>query len=151
MRFIQLNMKKAFVAAVELAKYLEGKENFTCLITEPYRHKEKIAMVPTGVNQICSSRNARAAIFYKGTLDLLGIESLTIEDCAVGLLKTQSQKNLIASVYLDINNDTIPSWLDKIMKYARQKRYPVLIGMDSNAHSSSVSYTHLTLPTIYSV
>ena len=99
---------------------------------------------------------------------------------------------------MDIRLDMVQPWLLKILEYANKKRYPLFIGMDSNAHSTlygnvtntrgeeleelfikyglnienigltptfsanrengvissiidTVSYTHLTLPTIYSV
>ena len=135
MRFLQLNMKKAFVAAVELSSRLEGKENFACLVTEPYRYKEKIASLPPGVKALCSKKNARAAIFYKGEDEIMDIETLTNPDCAVGLLKHKEGSILVASVYLDINKEATPGWLAELCNYADGRNYPLILGMDSNAHS----------------
>ena len=135
MEVIQLNMKKAFLAAIELAKRVEGKENLTCLIPEPYRYKEKISSLPPGMKMIGVKKNSRAAIFYKGEQEMLPVESLTNADCAVGLLKMRDSTVLTASVYLDINSDPVPDWLIKLVNYADSKKYSLLLGMDSNAHS----------------
>ena len=135
MDFLQLNMKKSFVAAVELSKRFDGKENLACLITEPYRYREKIALTPPGATVITSKKNSRAAIIYKSKGEILPLESLMNGDCAVGLLRTNNKTIVIASIYLDINLETTPNWLKKITDYATVKKYDLLIGMDSNAHS----------------
>ena len=100
MKVLQLNTKKSFVAAIELARITRGKEDFICLITEPYRHKGKVASVPRGTKIVCPRVNPRAAIFYNGQHDLLEIESLMNQDCAVAVLKTPARNILIASCLL---------------------------------------------------
>ena len=135
MLFFQLNQKKAFVAAVELGKRLEGKENVACLLTEPFKHKEKLAAISPGMKTISAQKNIRAAIVYKSNFDFLAIESLTNGDCATGLLKTPEGYILVASVYLDINLDPAPAWLSRICEYASVKNYKLIMGLDSNAHS----------------
>ena len=88
MRVIQLNTKKAFVAAIELAKKMADKSNYLCLITEPYKYKNKIGSVPTGARSISyESKNTRAAIIFSSDIDILKVESLCGEDCAVGLTR----------------------------------------------------------------
>ena len=42
---------------------------------------------------------------------------------------------MIISVYLDITQDPVPEHLTKAINYCKQKRFSILIGMDSNAHS----------------
>ena len=39
----------------------------------------------------------------------------------------------------------------KLMMRVSEQRWPMLISFDSTLHATPVSYTHLTLPTIYSV
>ena len=77
----------------------------------------------------------RAAIIYKGNFELLQIESLSNEDCVVCLWNSNNTSFLLASVYLDITKDTIPSWLTEVCEYANKKDLPLILGMDSNAHS----------------
>ena len=69
--FLQLNMKKSFVAAVELNKNLADTENFVCLITEPYRNGNKIAAIPPNSRVICKTGNTRAAILVRTTIECL--------------------------------------------------------------------------------
>ena len=37
---------------------------------------------------------------------------------------------------MDIKKEMVQSWLVKVLDYAGKKKYPILIGMDSNAHST---------------
>ena len=96
LNFVQVNLKKAFIAAVELNKRLEGLEQYIALITESYNFKGKIRSLPRG-SRVISCQDCRAAIICSSGINLIKIEKLTRKDCA------------------------------------------------------AVSYTHLTLPTIYSV
>ena len=43
---------------------------------------------------------------------------------------------MIASIYLDRNKDVVQPWLRKIMEYRQQCGYALLIGADSNCHST---------------
>ena len=43
---------------------------------------------------------------------------------------------ILVSGYLDINKSVIPDWLSGIIQYSNKKKYPVLLGIDSNAHST---------------
>ena len=129
-------MKKSFIAAVELAKRLTDKDDYICLITEPYGNKNRVGAVPSGAKTISYGKSqTRAAIMFSSEVGLLHIESLCNEDCAVGLLKLDGVLTLIVSTYLDIKKDVVPTWLDDIVEYAKKRGYALLIGMDSNAHS----------------
>ena len=49
---------------------------------------------------------------------------------------------MVISVYLDINlKEVIPNEMNKALNYAQQHGLAVIIGMDSNAHSSSFGTT----------
>ena len=153
--FVQLNMKKSYLAAVELGKNTGGNRNsLICMVTEPYRKEGKVCSIPKGFRCISSKENARAAIFWSRDLNVYKVDALSNQDCAVGLTRIDRLNVLIVSVYLDINLPTIPCWLQRIVSYSNKKKYPIIFGVDTNAHSvlfGPVSYTHLTLPTIYSV
>ena len=107
------------------------------MISEPYRVQCRIAARPDGSRVLVHKSQVppRAAIFLKGSFNLLKIESLCNEDCAVGLYSHQSESFLIASVYLDINKPTVPGWLEEVCRYARSRQLPLILGMDSNSHS----------------
>ena len=114
MEIVQINMKKAFVAAMELNRKLDGKKDFICLVTEPYRNRNKIAASPNG-STVCNSKgiNLRASIFSNTGSTVLAMDHLCNDDCAVILLKSEGGATLIASVYLDINKDPYPLGLRK--------------------------------------
>ena len=53
-------------------------------------------------------------------------------------MKLNNRASLIVSVYMDINNTAvIPGELDKAMDYANQKGLAIIIGADTNAHSTN--------------
>ena len=133
--FIQVNTKKAFAAAVELNSLVTKKKEYVCLVSEPYVFKEKVCAAPPSCT-IASGKNPRAAIFGRKSLNLIKIDHLTNRDCAVALLRTKERDILLASVYMDIKLAMVPKWLEEIEAFASSKKYPVIIGMDSNAHSS---------------
>ena len=134
---VQLNQNKAFAAAVELNRNLTKSGNYICLISEPFKAKCRIIARPHH-SKVLYVRNAtppRTAIYFKGEFDIIMLETLCNRDCTVGILNTGRKKILIGSIYLDINLEVKPAWLTAVHEYARKKGLPLLLGMDSNAHS----------------
>ena len=136
-KFVQLNQKKAYVAAVELNKALKKVPQYICLITEPYKNKCKVTARPEGcqVHVVKSQIPPRAAIFFKGNMNIIQIDSLSNEDCVVSLWNNGKDSVILASIYLDINKPVESEWMDKIVNYASSKGLPVILGVDTNAHS----------------
>ena len=128
--FLQVNQNRALAAAVELNRRLEGIDRYICLITEPYRNKCRIVAKPVGSRVLVhkSTRPPRAAIYCKGNINLVLVESLCNEDCVVGLWSRGEEKIVVASVYLDITKEVIPEWLGKICSYANKRGSPIIIG-----------------------
>ena len=150
--FIQLNERKSFAAATELNNMVTKCDKYVSLLTEPYSFKKFIAARPPGSRVISSNDEPRAAIIHHRELNIIKLEQFTKRDCAVGIMRTENEEVLIVSAYMDIKMEMIPSWLIEVVNFAETKHYPIIVGLDTNAHSTlSVSYTHLTLPTIYSV
>ena len=56
-------------------------------------------------------------------------------DLTAGLITLEGKKTVILSVYLDITQEAVPDHLKKAIEYCKQKRFSMLIGMDSNVHS----------------
>ena len=63
------------------------------------------------------------------------ISELKHRDLTADLVTLEGKKTVIISVYLDITQDPAPEHLIKAINYCKQKRFSILIGMDSNAHS----------------
>ena len=134
---VQLNMRKAFVASMELGRRVTKLDSeVICLITEPFRYRNRLCSLPRGFKSLAVPLQARAAIFWRGNFDILKIESLCNKDCAVGIVKLGKSNVLLVSGYLDINLKAVPDWLSNVIKYSSKKKYPVLLGLDTNAHST---------------
>ena len=137
--FLQINLRKAFIAAVELNKQVSELKEYVVLASETYNFKGRVRSLPR-MSQSISHPNPRAAIICSRDLNIIKIEKLTTRDCAVGLLQRGGKKVLIASIYLDIKMSVVQDWLVSLVNFARKKKYSLLIGMDSNSHS--VLYGH---------
>ena len=57
-------------------------------------------------------------------------------DCAVATTKINGKQTLVGSIYLDIKKPAAPKWLEDLLNMANKKKLPLLLAMDSNAHSS---------------
>lgn len=81
---------------------------------------------------------ARTAIYTDKNFGGWYIEHLSHKDATVIVAKIKKRTAVIASIYLDYNenNPVIPQWLDDIITYANNRGYGLLIGMDSNCHST---------------
>ena len=110
-KFVQLNMHRATGAATILNINLIQNLGI-CLLTEPCTTANKVTHVPT--NHTCTpnyvlTTRPRAAIYVK---------------------------TLIASIYLDYNEEVVQPWLEKVMEYADRKKLHTLLAFDCNAHST---------------
>ena len=173
-KVIQVNLNKAHGAQVELLNKINRLNSYLALVTEPYCYKKTLSIPPKNSVILPNKRDEhpRAAIFCSQDIKLNEISELKHRDMAVGVAKMDGKNTLIISLYLDIKFTVTPDFLINALKYAQHRGYSVLIGCDTNSHSTlwgketnkrgeeledliteygPVSYTHLTLPTIYSV
>ena len=139
--FSQINLHKSSGASDLAGRGLEGKAQTIMLITEPYTKAGKITGMPRGTKivfdkNLKSSLAPRAGIVASKDLQLTAMESWCNRDCAVALMRLQGKQTIIASVYLDIQEAVCQSWLDKLVQMATKKDYALILGMDSNAHST---------------
>ena len=137
MKFLQIHTKKALVASVELTNRLLSLNDFVCFVTEPYCYKGKLAGVPGNIGKVTGSKvDARTGILFGGSVEIINVESLGNTDCTVGLLRSGDETIVLASIYLDIKLAVQPSWLQNVIDYAKKKHYSLIMGMDSNCHST---------------
>ena len=139
MSFSQINLHKAALATDMAGRELEGKKSSILLVTEPYTNKNKMVGLPTGA-KVIYDRNSklavRAGIVATPDLNIASMESWCTRDCAVALIKIGGKQTLLISLYLDITLEVQPEWLIRLLKMAMGRKYPVIIGADSNAHST---------------
>ena len=108
------------------------------MLTEPTTHKDKLSHVPKGYAGLPGTTQLsrpRAAILVPRTLPHVFLEQLSTPDCAVALLDTTRGKVALASVYLDYNLPVVQEWLIKLMEFVNNRRLPIILSFDCNAHS----------------
>ena len=136
--FQQLNMHKAATASAELNHSL-GEVLQVALLTEPYTAHNKVVSIPQGYRAYPSTpleQPPRAAIVYPSHLVVTALTNLSTPDCAVALLKANRVGYVICSLYMDITKPIPTTLLQNILDLARRRHYKVIIGSDTNAHSS---------------
>ena len=138
---IQINLHKSALAAAELQNNPTTLScDYVCLVQEPSLFKGKFQNKPLASRAYPSvfvSENPRAAIFSAKNLNMLELPDLEDRDCAVGLIKVNNRNIIVASLYLDYNNrEVILNSLGKLIQFSDEKNLPILIGMDSNCHST---------------
>jgi ribonuclease HI len=131
----QVNLNKCYLAQVEVANKIKTLENFIMLVQEPYCYKGRVCLTPQGIDKIGSEDNPRAYVLANRKLAINKVSHLCSRDFAVGLMKLGGKQTLVVSAYLDILLTPIPRELVEIIQFADRRRFALLIGVDTNAHS----------------
>ena len=144
--FVQINLQKSKQGQLEIGKRIrkmnQSKTPFICLVQEPMMYKNKLSLQPQSCNRYNHSTKPRTAIYTDKNTQAWYVESLSTGDITVIQTKIKNRSTMIISCYLDINiKEVIPSELNKALYYAQQHGLAVILGMDSNAHSSSFGST----------
>ena len=99
---IQLNMNRSSLAAVALNEHLKAlKKKYICLLTEPFRYKDKLANLPQKCHVVPDPNTVsdpRASII--SNVELIEISSLCTRDSAVAIFKHRGGKYLLVSLYM---------------------------------------------------
>ena len=146
LKFVQINLHKAKQAQIEIAKRVRKMNmqgtSFICLVQEPMTDKNRTIFQPNSCQVFCKGKNPRASIYLSTSIKAWYMESLSTPDMTVVQMKLNNRSTLIVSVYMDINNTAvIPDELDKVMDYVNQKGLAIIIGADTNAHSTNYGPT----------
>ena len=134
-------MRKSALAAAELQRKVgEIKSECVCLVQEPSIYKSKFQNKPIGMRVFPSkfvTENPRAAIFAAPGLKFFELPELEDRDTTVCITKVKGRNIIVASVYLDYNNkDVVTEKLKQVSDFAEENNFPLLLGMDSNCHST---------------
>ena len=135
--FQQLNMHRAVTASSILHDQITTNPT-VCMITEPCTAFNRVSQVPlnhVSVPNTTMTSRPRTAIFLPKSLPFVYLEQLSNTDCTVLLLDSARGKILLASIYLDSNEDVVQDWLTSLLSYIDSKHLPALLSFDSNAHS----------------
>ena len=138
---IQVNLNKAFLASSLLVNNLLRQDTIAFL-AEPYVAYDKVVAMPKGYCTVPSYSipgGPRSALCLPLILQPIALDHLCNRDCSVALLQTEGRRFLVASAYMDINDPVSPDWLSAGVDYADEHLFPVVLCLDSNAHSQFYS------------
>ena len=108
-----------------------------CLIQEPDTSRSRIINQPNSVQKFVTKGLARAAIYIRKNTPACFIEYLSDKDLVVVQIKIDQQDVLVVSAYMDIKNRTLETPnLTKVLDFASERGLGMIIGMDSNCHST---------------
>jgi len=131
----QVNLNKCYQAQIEIGLKLKRHKAFIGLIQEPYCYKNKRVIIQGRMNKIAFDDKPRAMIISSVNNNISKVSHLCTRDVAVGLTKMAGRNVLMVSAYMDILSPMITEDLKNIIEYADRRRFPLLIGMDANAHN----------------
>ena len=139
---LQLNLNKCEVAQANLIVDLTYmKTPYIALIQEPHFTRKQ---QPSSINQkymqcfFGPSTNThwpRAMIVASKTLNLSKVSQLTSRDTTTINLHNKEEEIFIVSSYQDIKFNEVVNNLKECLDRATQQKKPILLGIDSNAHS----------------
>ena len=106
------------------------------LIQEPQVAKGKVVGLEAGKGHIISDKEGKPRACIRTSLICWKKEELTSRDLAVAMVKTNAGQLCVASLYLDYDQDVKHEGFLKLTRFCKQNNLPMIVGMDSNAHSS---------------
>ena len=135
---LQINLNKAGAAQRELTLELKRENAFIALVTEPFCLRQKLSGIPKHYNTIPVERGGhpRCAIFSSPTIKLHEVTQFRSRDLVVGISNISGKKIAFISAYMDIKNVAISANLKEAIKYCKEKGYIILLGADTNSHST---------------
>jgi len=90
--------------------------------------------IPSPLHCLASPVNPRTAIIYNPSLDIWSVSHLSDRDCQTAIWYLNKKTIILISAYWEITTNYVPPKLKKAIQYAKQNKYEILIGIDSNAH-----------------
>ena len=130
----QINLHHAKDAAVRL----NARKEELVFITEPHLTR-KNAKLDNANGKVFSARgrNPRAALRINEGLNPWIVTEFTNRDVVTASVKLNGIQVYVSSIYLDINIKIAEqAMMLALMKRCENRRIPLVIGMDSNSHSS---------------
>jgi hypothetical protein len=143
----QINLNKCKAATAMLGRSLLAFQNspFLCFVQEPYMYNNQIVGLPSGCSKYLYNpppgapvRPVRAAICCPSSVHMWLLNEFATPDLAPCLWLTGSSdcpNVVVASVYCDINKLVVSSQLEQLVAHCDLNSYPLVLAMDSNAHS----------------
>ena len=137
----QVNLGKSRQASLLLSGLL-ADDPAIAFVQEPYTVENKVVLRPAGYKVVPAATCVgvpRAALLIPSNIQAVTLGHLCNPDCSVAQIRWDSLDILIASVYLDSDDDVDQPWLTEVVDYAADRNMALVLCMDSNAHSSMYS------------
>ena len=133
-KFVQLNMQKS---KAPMGVLMDTKFDIA-LVQEPnINKKDRMNMIQPPNRSFCKGFKPRAGIIFKDDVECWPIEPLSSRDLSVVALVLENRGCVyLASGYLDINKDVVPRELEALVSHCKVDKIPLILGVDSNAHST---------------
>ena len=135
-KFGQINLHRCKAAAAELDQ--RGYYDIT-LITEPYSTRGRVrlevkhgAIVAANLKE--KSVQPRACI--RSYMPSWQMDDFTNRDIASAIIRSDEGDFCVSSLYLDIEIKPTNTVFMELVKECKKRKLPLIVGMDSNAHSS---------------
>ena len=116
----QLNCHHSKAAANNLLNTIM-KRNSIGLIQEPYQYNNRLINT-SNLQTLKTKRNARTALIASPDLDIWYAQEFSSRDVTTAILRQNNVETFFASVYCDINYDTvIPNELKLLVNFCNRK------------------------------
>ena len=142
LKFYQINLNKCEAAQANLMVELNKlkDKHFICLIQEPHFHGLKPSSIDRRFMQVLHGTGTkkswpRAMIIASKGLEISLIETLSSRDTTCINLHNSYEELMICSSYQDITFPEVTNNIDKCVEHSKAFDKPILIRVDSNAHS----------------
>ena len=140
--FYQINLNKCEVAQANLVVELNKlkDKHFVCLVQEPHFWGLKPSYIDKRFMQVLHGTGTtkswpRAMIIAFKALKTSLIETLSSRDTTCINLHNSYEELMICSSYQDITFPEVTNNIDKCVEHSKAFDKPILIRVDSNAHS----------------
>ena len=133
---VQINTQHSKAASVELSR----RKDEIAFITEPHLANKKVTSLLSDrlQSQVLAAEGPhrpRAALRVCHDLQPWLVTEFTGPDMCVGSIKIKNQVVYVCSLYLDILKEVHHPEFLRLVEWCNRERMPLVIGMDSNAHS----------------
>ena len=134
--FGQINLHKCKAAAAELNQ--RGYYDIT-LITEPYSTRGRVRLeVKNGaiIAAEMKEKSIQPRACIRSYMPSWQMDDFTNRDIASAIIRSDEGDFCVSSLYLDIGIKPTNTVFMELVKECKKRKLPLIVGMDSNAHSS---------------
>ena len=134
-------MQKSKQGQLEVSRKIQASNKkqlpFIHFVQEPMVIHGRAAWQPTSCKKFGVQKDPRTLIYTDINRPAWFVESLSNSDITVVQTTINNRSTLLVSLYLDITwIKVIPDSLQKVTRYAEDKRLGIIIAADTNCHSS---------------